>query len=109
MRALILVFALGLALAASAQAAQRAPTSIPAANVVTRRRRVERHPGRGQRLEAAPQTMRANPEVVRYLGTGRPSTPADVWRMMAGFLGQWALNEVEPSGRTPHSSPLGQR
>jgi len=35
--------------------------------------------------------MRANPEVVRYLGTGRPSTPADVWRMMAGFLGQWAL------------------
>ena len=35
--------------------------------------------------------MRANPEVVRYLGTGRPSIPADVWRMMAGFLGQWAL------------------
>src|SRR5215471_1009894 len=35
--------------------------------------------------------MRANPEVVRYLGTGRPSTPVDVWRMMAGFLGQWAL------------------
>src|SRR5215813_15635709 len=35
--------------------------------------------------------MRANPEVVRYLGTGRPSSPVDVWRMMAGFLGQWAL------------------
>jgi RimJ/RimL family protein N-acetyltransferase len=35
--------------------------------------------------------MRANPEVVRYLGTGRPSTPVEVWRMMAGFLGQWAL------------------
>ena len=34
--------------------------------------------------------MRANPEVVRYLGTGRPSTPVDVWRMMAEFLGQWA-------------------
>jgi RimJ/RimL family protein N-acetyltransferase len=35
--------------------------------------------------------MRANPEVVRYLGTGRPFTPVEVWRMMAGFLGQWAL------------------
>ena len=35
--------------------------------------------------------MRANPEVVRYSGTGRPSTPVEVWRMMAGFLGQWAL------------------
>ena len=35
MRALILVFALGLVLAASAQAAPRAPTSIRAANVVT--------------------------------------------------------------------------
>ena len=35
--------------------------------------------------------MRANPEVVRYLGTGRPATRIDAWRMMAGFLGQWAL------------------
>jgi RimJ/RimL family protein N-acetyltransferase len=35
--------------------------------------------------------MRANPEVTRYLGTGRPSTPIEVWRMMATFLGQWAL------------------
>jgi RimJ/RimL family protein N-acetyltransferase len=35
--------------------------------------------------------MRANPEVVRYLGAGRTSTPVEVWRMMAGFLGQWAL------------------
>ena len=35
--------------------------------------------------------MRANPEVVRYLGTGRTSTPVEVWRMMAAFLGQWAL------------------
>lgn len=35
--------------------------------------------------------MRANPEVTRYLGTGRPSTPFEVWRMMATFLGQWAL------------------
>jgi RimJ/RimL family protein N-acetyltransferase len=36
--------------------------------------------------------MRANPEVTRYLGTGRPSTPIDVWRMMAAYLGQWALH-----------------
>src|SRR5215472_3486809 len=35
--------------------------------------------------------MRANPEVVRYLGPGRPSTAVEVWRMMATFLGQWAL------------------
>jgi RimJ/RimL family protein N-acetyltransferase len=35
--------------------------------------------------------MRANPEVVRYLGTGRPATRAEVWSMLAAFLGQWAL------------------
>jgi RimJ/RimL family protein N-acetyltransferase len=35
--------------------------------------------------------MRANPEVVRYLGSGRTATPAEAWRMMAGHLGQWAL------------------
>jgi len=35
--------------------------------------------------------MRGNPEVVRYLGTGRTSTRVEVWRMMAAFLGQWAL------------------
>jgi RimJ/RimL family protein N-acetyltransferase len=35
--------------------------------------------------------MRANPEVTRYLGTGRPSTPIEVWRMIATFLGQWPL------------------
>jgi len=35
--------------------------------------------------------MRANPEVIRYLGSGRTSTRAEVWRMMAAFLGQWAL------------------
>jgi len=35
--------------------------------------------------------MRANPEVIRYLGTGRTSTPVEVWRMMFAFLGQWAL------------------
>ena len=31
--------------------------------------------------------MRANPEVIRYLGTGRTSTPVEVWRMMVAFLG----------------------
>ena len=35
--------------------------------------------------------MRANPEVVRYLGTERTSTPVEVWRMMATFIRQWAL------------------
>ncbi len=35
--------------------------------------------------------MRGNPEVTRHLGTGRASTPVEVWRMMAAFLGQWAL------------------
>jgi RimJ/RimL family protein N-acetyltransferase len=35
--------------------------------------------------------MRANPEVVRYLGTGRTATQVEVWRTMAAFLGQWAL------------------
>ena len=45
---------------------------------------------RGGDLDAF-AAMRANPEVVRYLGTGRTSTPVEVWRMMATFLGQWAL------------------
>jgi RimJ/RimL family protein N-acetyltransferase len=35
--------------------------------------------------------MQANPEVMRYLVTGRTSTPVEVWRTMAAFLGQWAL------------------
>jgi RimJ/RimL family protein N-acetyltransferase len=35
--------------------------------------------------------MRANPEVVRYLGSGRTSTATEVWQMMAMFLGQWTL------------------
>jgi len=35
--------------------------------------------------------MQANPEVMRYLVTGRTATPVEVWRNMAGFLGQWAL------------------
>jgi RimJ/RimL family protein N-acetyltransferase len=35
--------------------------------------------------------MQANPEVMRYLVTGRTATRVEVWRTMAGFLGQWAL------------------
>jgi RimJ/RimL family protein N-acetyltransferase len=35
--------------------------------------------------------MQANPEVMRYLVTGRTSTRVEVWRTMAMFLGQWAL------------------
>src|SRR6266436_8312548 len=35
--------------------------------------------------------MQANPEVMRYLITGHTSTPVEVWRTMATFLGQWAL------------------
>jgi RimJ/RimL family protein N-acetyltransferase len=35
--------------------------------------------------------MQANPEVMRYLVTGRTSTPVEVWRTMATSLGHWAL------------------
>lgn len=35
--------------------------------------------------------MQANPEVMRYLITGRTASPVEVWRTMASFLGQWAL------------------
>src|SRR5260370_16617604 len=35
--------------------------------------------------------MQANPEVMRYLVTGRTSTPAEVWRTMVTSLGAWAL------------------
>jgi RimJ/RimL family protein N-acetyltransferase len=35
--------------------------------------------------------MQANPEVMRYLLTGRTSTRAEVWRTMATALGSWAL------------------
>jgi RimJ/RimL family protein N-acetyltransferase len=35
--------------------------------------------------------MQANAEVMRYLVTGRPSTPVEVWRTMATSLGHWAL------------------
>jgi RimJ/RimL family protein N-acetyltransferase len=35
--------------------------------------------------------MQGNPEVMRYLVTGRTSTPVEVWRTMATSLGAWAL------------------
>jgi RimJ/RimL family protein N-acetyltransferase len=35
--------------------------------------------------------MQANPEVMRYLVTGRTSTRAEVWRTMATSIGAWAL------------------
>jgi len=35
--------------------------------------------------------MQANPEVMRYLGTGGPRTRAETWDGMARMLGQWAL------------------
>jgi RimJ/RimL family protein N-acetyltransferase len=35
--------------------------------------------------------MNANPEVMRYLGSGRTRTEAETWDMMARMLGQWGL------------------
>ena len=35
--------------------------------------------------------MCADPEVMRYLGTGVTLSRDDAWRSMAGFLGHWAL------------------
>jgi RimJ/RimL family protein N-acetyltransferase len=35
--------------------------------------------------------MLANPNVMRFLGTGQTRTVADAWNAMAGALGQWAL------------------
>lgn len=35
--------------------------------------------------------MMANPDVVQYLGEGRPLSRADAWRQMAMFVGHWAL------------------
>lgn len=35
--------------------------------------------------------MQANPEVMRYLITGRTAMPAEVWRTMLMSLGSWAL------------------
>ena len=35
--------------------------------------------------------MNANPEVMRYLGSGRPQTAEETWDLMARMLGQWGL------------------
>jgi RimJ/RimL family protein N-acetyltransferase len=35
--------------------------------------------------------MLANPNVMRFLGTGQTRSPADAWSAMAGALGQWEL------------------
>lgn len=35
--------------------------------------------------------MCADPEVMRYIGTGATQTRAEAWRAMAAFLGHWAL------------------
>ena len=35
--------------------------------------------------------MSADPEVMRYLGTGVPLSRMDAWRSMAGILGHWKL------------------
>lgn len=35
--------------------------------------------------------MQADPEVMRYLGTGQPRSRAETWDGMARTLGQWAL------------------
>src|SRR5262252_425169 len=43
--------------------------------------------------------MQANPEVMRYLITGRTSPPVEVWRTMATFLGQWALRRYGKNRR----------
>ncbi len=36
--------------------------------------------------------MQANPEVMRYMVTGRTAMPAEVWRTMLMSLGSWALH-----------------
>lgn len=35
--------------------------------------------------------MHANPEVMRFLGAGRPRTREETWDTMAAMRGQWAL------------------
>jgi RimJ/RimL family protein N-acetyltransferase len=40
---------------------------------------------------AAYAAMCADPEVMRYIGTGVTLSPADAWRSMAGILGHWQL------------------
>ncbi len=35
--------------------------------------------------------MQANPEVMRYLGSGAVRSREETWRAMAGYVGQWGL------------------
>jgi hypothetical protein len=51
--------------------------------------------------------MQANPEVMRYLGTGRTSTPAEVWRTMATSVGTWAPRTKLAGGTAPARPPSG--
>ena len=48
--------------------------------------------------------MQANPEVMRYLITGRTSPPVEVWRTMATSLGHWALRGYHTSRRVANGS-----
>jgi RimJ/RimL family protein N-acetyltransferase len=69
-----------------AQAAEMTTFDIPV--VTTPRLRLRAF--RADDLDAY-ATMQANPEVMRYMITGRASTRPEVWRTMASSLGQWAL------------------
>lgn len=40
---------------------------------------------------AAYAAMCADPEVMRYLGTGQPMSRVEAWRQMAMILGHWSL------------------
>jgi RimJ/RimL family protein N-acetyltransferase len=37
------------------------------------------------------RTLVANPEVMRFLGDGRPLSEIDAWRQLATIIGHWAL------------------
>jgi RimJ/RimL family protein N-acetyltransferase len=63
-------------------------TTFAIPTVVTARLRLRAF--RAGDLEAY-ATMQANPEVMRYLITGRTATRAEVWRTTATFLGAWPL------------------
>jgi len=63
-------------------------TTFEIPTVVTARLRLRAF--RAGDLEAY-ATMQADPEVMRYLITGRTASRAKVWRTMATFLGAWPL------------------
>jgi RimJ/RimL family protein N-acetyltransferase len=63
---------------------------IPAVVIPLETERLRLRAFRNEDLDAyAP--MCADPEVMRYLGTGVPLSRGEAWRSMAGFLGHWAL------------------